>query len=157
MFALLGVWSWYASRPALVWYVSPPLGPQRMRLRLIVPGGWSGGPVLVQAPSETLGGGPESIVVLKPRVPIWARWIPWLKWTHEDPALIALAFAEKRDPSEHTSVEQYDSCNRGLYSIAERTVVSRDNRFVTEVAYFRADRRAFDATHSAICNSLRIE
>ena len=38
--ALLGTWQWYATRPTLVWWTSPPIANSSHRMRVLIPAGW---------------------------------------------------------------------------------------------------------------------
>ncbi len=153
LLALLGVWSWYASRPALVWYVSPRIGSHGSRVRVLVPAHWA-----VQDYSQY---GFLSLV-FQPSDDEWPKWLGWFPHAQERPGVCSIyACSTAREIGSPIGLHP----NRGEcvlpdgeYSrLACRWIVDKSVRVQTLVIYARQPDYAFDATHSAICNSLRIE
>ncbi len=148
---VLGTWVWYASQPSLVWYVSPPMDAQRHRIRVLVPRGWE---------IDDQAGPHREAIVFRPadHAPRWLRWIfpetdsqsaMFLDWSSEPPDQ---GFAIQWDRREHVA-----TAADWPYPIAYRALPRTTVHSSVLVAYSRQSRAAFNATHSSICNSLRIE
>ncbi len=162
--ALLGVWSWYASRPALVWYVSPPLDASGARLHVLVPRGWE--PHEVASPEELMAGYMLLYVSFDPPRGDLPKWIAWLIPGRSLAGHLSLDVQRRTRaeiaslPPEYGSVlaighEEVQEVKNG--GIAHKGVISPDGRVLATVIYRRLNSRAFAATHSAICNSLKIK
>ncbi len=170
LLALLGVWSWYASRPKLAWYVSPEI--HGKRVRLLIPAGWG-----QEQDLHGAGSGRVDINLIPPDTASrWPNWLSWLRPRTEeasirltlDPDFQFLGLSNGQFwfdalPAERRSrahlyderPEQVDES--GNLQVAAREVATRDGRHAVLMIYRRQSRAAFDATHEVICNSLRIE
>ncbi len=153
---LLGLWSWYASRPALVWQVGPVIDPSGPRARVLVPAGWeahSVDPLSWKVYAKDFQPAPPSGPV---------EWLLRLGLAHHPlPAHVVveawtrdadLEFERSLDGREHV----FNQDNGGTrYFAATRAI--RLGELRASVTVQCADRGTYDALHSAICNSLRIE
>ena len=149
LLALLGLWGWYASRPALVWYLSPPLDGPGVRVRVLVPRGWS--PMLAYDPGA---------VTLQPLEPAFSlpRWLRWLSSPSEGGAYLQIRSTAPKSEEIPFLTDPEEVGDMGFQRwTCRRSIATRDGRRWVEIFYLRANERAFNATHSAICNSLRIE
>ncbi len=155
LLALLGVWSWYASRPALVWYVSPALDAAGHRIRVLQPVGWE---AIFSMPSPA----PTGDVLIEPRrdqwtwMPHWMRFGPFAPPEADDRQWLSFDPRGFHWPDKNLGRIEVHRRNYGGFT---QSVERFDKRHTVAcyMVYGRSDSRAFDATHSAICNSLRIE
>ena len=141
--AALAGWGWYATRPKLVWWTSPALTREGHQLRVKIPVGWRLKHVLSDECS------------LRPGPPSLPGWLVWLNSRSEYPdrAILGLRLVHSVPVDESEEVE-----DSGGYFRSIKAVNSRDNGMVALSEYIRSrsDKSAFESTHRAICNSLRI-
>jgi hypothetical protein len=146
--------------PGLVWWTSPPIAKAGQHVRLLVPQGWEYDPKASDTTGYVFDPG-EIVIVLSPvdRTPSWLRW---LLPKHEGPAMIAMiagpsstvrSFAPKLDDGKEHVRTLPNPKRQVAYTFRH------SDRWGLSVwlVYDDADRPVFNATHAAICNSLRIE
>ena len=170
LLALLALWSWYASRPALVWYVSPRLKSGSC-VHVLVPRGWRQGRYTgVFSAFDDFT--PRSITFVPPEPTFrWPRWLSWLNREREQEACLKInpGFVVRESNPARVVVDiggVHGDLDKPEVIMpfpqistwtASRGVASADGQRYATVLYARQNQRAFDATHSAICNSLRID
>lgn len=149
--ALLGTWQWYATRPTLVWWTSPP-DDDGYRVRALVPVGWRL-ETYSKPPYDCLWQAPES------KLPEWLQWFGFsepsgtLSITVRIHGYHASGPLDKGFPEGQEILAEQSSFIWRAFR-AERV---RGKELLVFLSYEHPSKRAFDATHSAICNSLRIE
>ncbi len=154
LLALLTLWSWYASRPALVWYVSPPIDRTVHRLRFLVPKGWE-----CDNP-DRYAKWTQSPLALNS---LWLRGVDhrptWLRWLGSPP--VSGCVIIEVGPEQNMPLVPPDGIEREMPTIDTVPISTRFIRagehFSASVSFASEDRLFYRATHSAICNSLRVE
>ena len=73
--ALVGVWGWYASRPAMVWYVIAPLDAQGTRAKVLIPRGWRIDTLNSMLPTGKLGKDDRVSILFEPPSSSIPRWL----------------------------------------------------------------------------------
>ncbi len=173
--ALFGLWVRSVRQPSLVWYVSPPLDRVGTRVRILYPRGWK--PTLrYMAPFQLIQMRPEPLL---PWLPRWARLGPFAPpsvWdaVHVDynlnlikqpevggavpigPILYPPGCAPPTPAEIKWLFRPHFEPSCGCY-IEDKTQDCPRNSGAIHVQYDRIDGAAFWATHTAVCNSLRIE
>jgi hypothetical protein len=158
MGVFVGTWVWVATRPALVWWVSPEIGKTGRHVRVLVPRGWEER-MPIDSGDETTGELMATYAIGPPmdRRPKFLRWM----FPHNEAAASMEVLVCRSRPEETQWVELGTGITKlaypdGSYSL-DHSAVSRDARVMAFVTYHRTDARAFDATYKKICGSLRVE
>ncbi len=159
LLGLLSTYAWYVSRPTLVWYQSPPLDKAGHRLLVLVPRGWS----LYQEATTAPGSGGAFVAYFvspkqKPRIP---RWLWWLLDRPEGRDGYLMVGASKDIPDLPTFGAVIDGREHAVVPslgdpMASRVFPSQIPQYYVGVGYSVRSTRLFDASRSAICNSLRV-
>jgi hypothetical protein len=163
--AAIGLWVWYVTQPALVLYTSPPLDNRGFRARVLVPRGWE-----IDERDSTISSGR---LTTQDRVTIWFRprplpsWLSRLLYRKADaktemcidvaPKLndLGLNPANPADGSEESWISSafFARTPCGCF----RTIKAGNPSIFGDVFLGSSDKSSFDALHSAVCKSFRIE
>ncbi len=146
LIALFGTRAWHASRPVLVWFESPPLGPHHHRIRCLAPSGWQ-----IETDKSAA---PYELVFIRPRQPLRCLPLPVRRWFarfRRDDGEVAIVWDETHWTSAAMNLEY-----RAEFHVQDRFGVTA-NGARWQLYYVSPDSRFFEATRSTICNSLRIE
>ncbi len=156
-----------ARRPGLVTWVSPRLGPGAERVRILVPKEWEQPNAAQLWPEGYADPKHATWIGFGPHRAVWPRWLQWLRPPHETGSLTVVVSTPQLPPPQPIDpplggikadgkeyVVERDRYGRAS---ASRAISSPDRRFTITIIYLRTDQRVFNATHSAICNSLSIK
>src|SRR5258708_5345253 len=163
--AAIGLWIWFASRPALVWYISPPLDSRGLRAKVLVPRGWEMRVRESTVPNGRLSANDRVILWFEPRpLPRWLSFLLDRKGDRGTAICIDLALsledlglnpANPADGTEQswTPISLFARTSFGSY----RTIKAGNPPIFGDVFLGSSDKTRFDALHSAVCGSFRIE
>jgi hypothetical protein len=144
--------------PELVWWSSPEVDRSRCHVRALIPFGWE--PLSPFGPVKATNGNWQAVYnfgLLRDRRPALLRWI---SRPHRQASLISIVVTQfqndKTGYSDYvTGIRRFDQPGR---RIADRYVSFREQWIRASIQYeTMTDPQAFDETHKAVCNSLRIE
>jgi hypothetical protein len=156
---VFGMVIWLTRPPALVWWTSPPIGNTGRRMRALVPIDWERADQGLAVPP--LG---AERYYFRPvdRIPKVLRWIFPYRQERAQLSFHVVPLSWVPDPnSDASTIDQYygfrGQVHRDQVHSAHRIVMFREVGLWLNINYYKSDKRAFDETYKAICNSPRIE